>query len=991
MGNGCGPAFDTIISGGVPIQGVPGPIGPAGPVGPQGPQGPQGWPGESGPPGQDGLTVVGPPGPQGPQGASGLPGPAGQPGQSVQGPPGMPGPPGQSITGPPGSSGPQGPPGPQGSTGPQGPTGPAGIGINVKGQVPTAADLPTSGNSIGDGWVAQDTGDMYVWDGTTPWVNVGPLQGPPGPQGPPGQGTTVTGGTCIQTVPGPGASEVTINAVVGCIQSPWVENINGGGFSLAGASGVDVSGNINITDPGGAGGYHFSVNGVPLSFGGNPAGPNRAVQWNNAGVFGGSGELTWNDTTGILQIAGPNHNASLIAFYGAAAGSVLWYWQSDPHNDGDQDFGVTRVGLGTVFWLQYATGFAGFNNNNPQWQIDCSGSINITDPGGTGGFRFRYNNVPLAAANITNAVDATQVYSNPSWIGSLAYSKITGAPTAVTSFNARSGAVMPQASDYSAAQVLNAVSTLNTYADPAWITAISWGKLTGVPANVTNAVSTLGSYSDPAWLTSLSWSKITGAPATGVATVFGRSGAVAAQTGDYTAAQVTNAVSTLGSYADPAWITSLAYGKITGAPAIPPQFWVAGSGGAIYYSGGNVGISTAAPSCLLSLGASIVPHKLAIYDSGGAFYGLGMDSSAIRYEAGTGGGHDFYVNGAALSVCMASTGNVGVGGISAPANVLHVVGGSATQTPPLRIGSTSTAYYWDIGRENEFTGDFLFNCANGGAPAERMRITVAGSVGIGIVPASAAFPLVVHGTAANSNLGIGSTSGTISLQAINDAQNAFVPFSLYATAISLMSSGNVGVGTLSPGSLLTIIPSVNPTNWQSAVQIGIGESSNNSAYRLQLGFFPDTDSQWKGVVQAFSGGGGSALLLNPVGGPIGIGKTPGGYALDVNGSVNISGGYYINGVPITSGGPTTWAVYNASQRPIGSTFTNSTGKPLYVCACISVGSQVTVTATVAGNVAAEGGVGGSGVGGTLPLFFVVLPGQTYSINTGTLMSWAEWN
>jgi hypothetical protein len=52
-----------------------------------------------------------------------------------------------------------------------------------------------------------------------------------------------------------------------------------------------------------------------------------------------------------------------------------------------------------------------------------------------------------------------------------------------------------------------------------------------------------------------------------VTSVFTRIGDVIAATGDYTAAQVTNAVSVLGSYADPAWITSLAYAKITGAPA----------------------------------------------------------------------------------------------------------------------------------------------------------------------------------------------------------------------------------------------------------------------------------------------------------------------------------------------------------------------------------------------------------------------------------------
>ena len=56
-----------------------------------------------------------------------------------------------------------------------------------------------------------------------------------------------------------------------------------------------------------------------------------------------------------------------------------------------------------------------------------------------------------------------------------------------------------------------------------------------------------------------------------VASVFGRTGTVVAQAGDYQAAQVTNAVSTLGSYADPSWITSLAWAKITGAPPLGVQ------------------------------------------------------------------------------------------------------------------------------------------------------------------------------------------------------------------------------------------------------------------------------------------------------------------------------------------------------------------------------------------------------------------------------------
>jgi hypothetical protein len=52
--------------------------------------------------------------------------------------------------------------------------------------------------------------------------------------------------------------------------------------------------------------------------------------------------------------------------------------------------------------------------------------------------------------------------------------------------------------------------------------------------------------------------------------VFGRIGNVTAQTGDYTAAQVTNAVDASGSYSNPAWLTALAWAKITGVPAFAP-------------------------------------------------------------------------------------------------------------------------------------------------------------------------------------------------------------------------------------------------------------------------------------------------------------------------------------------------------------------------------------------------------------------------------------
>jgi hypothetical protein len=111
----------------------------------------------------------------------------------------------------------------------------------------------------------------------------------------------------------------------------------------------------------------------------------------------------------------------------------------------------------------------------------------------------------------------------------------TAAP-AVASVFGRTGAVAAQIGDYTAAQV-------------------------------TNAVDSTQSYNNPSWLTGLAYSKVTGFPAAPVASVFGRTGAVVAASGDYTAVQVTNAVDSTQSYNNPSWLTGLAYSKISGAPS----------------------------------------------------------------------------------------------------------------------------------------------------------------------------------------------------------------------------------------------------------------------------------------------------------------------------------------------------------------------------------------------------------------------------------------
>jgi hypothetical protein len=179
----------------------------------------------------------------------------------------------------------------------------------MEGTVPSSADLPATGNP-GDSWITADTGHLWVWDGgTSAWINVGEIQGPPGiagPQGDPGptgpqgpQGAAGSQGTAgatgsqgpqgnqgSQGVPGlpsqiydegnplpvrsgmnftgvpvtvtddaaNNRTIVAISAQGGAPQTPWAQDVNGAGFRLystgqiaAGNDGSILATNVNPT------------------------------------------------------------------------------------------------------------------------------------------------------------------------------------------------------------------------------------------------------------------------------------------------------------------------------------------------------------------------------------------------------------------------------------------------------------------------------------------------------------------------------------------------------------------------------------------------------------------------------------------------------------------------------------------------------------------------------------------------------------------------
>lgn len=154
-----------------------------GPEGPQGPQGPQGPIGLTGPKGDQGEP--GQPGPKGDTGEIGPRGPKGDTGE--QGPEGPEGP-----RGPKGDIGERGPVGPEGPIGPEGPQGEPGTSFTIIGRYDTLAALKeahptgTTGDAYSVGLPDSST-TVYIWNtDVEDWTDIGPLQGPAGPEGPQG-------------------------------------------------------------------------------------------------------------------------------------------------------------------------------------------------------------------------------------------------------------------------------------------------------------------------------------------------------------------------------------------------------------------------------------------------------------------------------------------------------------------------------------------------------------------------------------------------------------------------------------------------------------------------------------------------------------------------------------------------------------------------------------------------------------------------------------
>lgn len=197
-------------------------------------------------------------GPAGPTGPSGPVGPAGPKGDV-------------------GPGGPQGPKGDTGAIGPQGPQGPkgdVGTGLRITGTVATEGDLPTTNNSVGDGYLVG--GHLFVWTGAA-WTDAGAVQGPKGdtgdtgatgpqgsagPQGPKGDpggvsGYVVIAGSAVSLDPG------TFDD--GSAACPAGKVALGGGVKLSSETDLNIIDSYPAADGSGWNGSAFEYEGASSS------------------------------------------------------------------------------------------------------------------------------------------------------------------------------------------------------------------------------------------------------------------------------------------------------------------------------------------------------------------------------------------------------------------------------------------------------------------------------------------------------------------------------------------------------------------------------------------------------------------------------------------------------------------------------------------------------------------------------------------------------
>jgi hypothetical protein len=296
---------------------------------------------------------------------------------------------------------------------------------------------------------------------------------------------------------------------------------------------------------------------------------------------------------------------------------------------------------------------------------------------------------------------------------------------------------------------------------------------------------------------------------------------------------------------------------------------------------------------------------------------------------------------------LSQAGNLGIG-TSSPSNVTNkttLTLNNATWGGRYEVavgGTVKGAFDWG-------TGDTVNLAAVGAAvpltfvvnASERMRINASGNVGIGITAPLAKLHvsgggLLVNGTLSNINQGgisldfdgVGNVGRVVTSNASSNAMAFYVGASSNATEMMrLDSSGNLGIGTSSPGAKLDVAVA---TGAEATSQVKSGTAFGRF-------FFRDSDNNFGIYISDASGaqtklrikGSTGDMIINESGGNVGIGTSSPVASLQVGNAsglrqVTISGGGY-DLILGASGG----SIFGFTSQAISTVF-NTAAVPLGV-------------------------------------------------------------
>jgi hypothetical protein len=202
--------------------------------------------------------------------------------------------------------------------------------------------------------------------------------------------------------------------------------------------------------------------------------------------------------------------------------------------------------------------------------------------------------------------------------------------------------------------------------------------------------------------------------------------------------------------------------------------------------------------------------------------------------------------------------------------------------------------------------------------AERMRIDGSGKLFVGTT-AGGGF---VNIRETDTNFEINTTGTSADLLAYNRTTSAYKQLNFRGSEflfkvndiekVRIDTSGNVGIGTSTAyGGRLNLVPATTPTTFAGGNTLQIGEATNNTAYRLQMGYINHATAGYIGSIQSYAGGVPSSLILQGAGGNVGINTASPGAKLetfnDVGGvnalrlNTNFASGNYVDINPYISG------------------------------------------------------------------------------------------